>query len=72
VVKLEILFFEGHLDHCNGSAGMNTSGNVPLRGIADTTRRVPAPPAKHVSHDLIWAPFATFIQHCKHGGVKYQ
>jgi hypothetical protein len=24
---------------------MNTSGNVPLRGIADTTRRVSAPPA---------------------------
>src|SRR5574338_533828 len=38
---------ENHLHYLtsNGSPAMRLTGNVPLRGTADTTRRVSAPPA---------------------------
>jgi hypothetical protein len=45
VVKLEKLFFGRRIDHRNGSDAMMTDRNVPLRGIADSTKRESAPPA---------------------------
>jgi hypothetical protein len=45
VVKLAVLFSGGHLDHSDGSDAM-TNRNVPLRGIADSTKRESAPPAQ--------------------------
>jgi hypothetical protein len=44
VIKLEILFSGGEIDHCDGPVAMMTGRNVPLRGIADSTKRESAPP----------------------------
>jgi hypothetical protein len=52
VVRLEILFFDGHLDHCKRSVGMNTSKSLSLREIADTTKRVSAPPVRGISLEV--------------------
>jgi hypothetical protein len=55
---------------------MNTSGNVPLRGIADTTRRVSAPPARvgpllKAGEDSTWNNLLNNIQnHCGSGGAQ--
>ena len=38
----------GKTSICDGPDAMSTNRNVPLRGIADTTKRVSAPPAKSV------------------------
>ncbi|HKT10778.1 MAG TPA: hypothetical protein VJW77_03010 [Terriglobia bacterium] len=37
----------GKASICDGRDAMSTNRNVPLRGIADTTKRASAPPAIH-------------------------
>ena len=45
VVKLAILLSRGHFSDRNEPDAMSTNRNVPLRGIADSTKRESAPPA---------------------------
>ncbi len=43
VVKLKVLFFEVHIDHCKASVEMNSSKRLSLRETADATNRASAP-----------------------------
>jgi RHS repeat-associated protein len=43
VLKLEVLFSGGQIDHCNGSVAMNTNKSLSLRATADATRQASAP-----------------------------
>jgi len=45
VVKLEVLFFGGRINHRNGPGGMKKSKSLSLRENADSTKRESAPPA---------------------------
>jgi hypothetical protein len=45
VVRLAVLFSAERIDHRNGPDAVMTGTNVPLRGVADSTRRESAPPA---------------------------
>jgi hypothetical protein len=59
VVKLEVLFSGGQIDHHHGSAAMSTNTNVPLRGIADSTKRESAPAARDQLQDWVDREAAT-------------
>ena len=56
VVKLAILFSGSQVDHCRGPDAMKVIKRVPLRGIADTTKRVsaPAPVVQITGQSVVW------------------
>jgi hypothetical protein len=59
LVKLAVMLLAESHNNCRGRDAMKLSRNVPLRGTADTKRRVSAPPAnQEVAVMRVFVPFA--------------